>query len=205
MTANTYLAFDYGIRRMGVAVGQTVSRSATALSILLVKNGRPHSEQLDRLVEDWQPAGFVLGLPAEPETQGPINIAKRVRSFASYLTRRYHKPCFFIDERLSSRVIKDKEKKYDREHGREYGKEYGEKYGKEYGKEHGKEYGEKYKRRGGYGKEYRGHRGYGEHREHRGHKGHIDSLVAQALLNDWLADSFQKQPPASPAALDQTL
>jgi len=159
MTAKTYLAFDYGIRKMGVAVGQTVSRSATALSILMVKNGRPQSEQLDRLVEDWHPAGFVLGLPAEPETKGPINIAKRVRSFAAYLTRRYHKPCFFIDERLSSRVIKDKE----------YGKKY---------------------------RESKGHKGY--------HKAYIDSLVAQALLNDWLAESFQKSP-TSPTALDQIL
>lgn len=160
MAAKTYLAFDYGIRRIGVAVGQTISQSATALSILMVKNGRPQSEQLDRLVEDWHPAGFVLGLPAEPKTQGPINIARRVRSFAAYLTRRYHKPCFFIDERLSSRVIKD----------REYG----------------------------------GHRENRENRENKSHKGHIDSLVAQALLNDWLAQSPQNAP-ANPATLDETL
>lgn len=134
MTAKTYLAFDYGISRMGVAVGQTVSLSATALEILAAKGGKPQPEQLDRLVKDWRPAGFVLGLPAEPKANGRINIAKRVRSFAAYLTRRYHKPCFFIDERLSSRVVRDK-----------------------------------------------------------GYKGYIDSLVAQALLNDWLAQSARQE------------
>ena len=104
MIAKTYLAFDYGISRMGVAVGQTVTEAATPLGILHTKNGRPQSRQLDRLVRDWTPDGFVLGMPDVPSAPHHTNIARRVRSFASYLNRRYGKPYFFIDERFTSRI-----------------------------------------------------------------------------------------------------
>ena len=104
MTARTYLAFDYGMSRMGVAVGQTVSGSATALSVLHIKNGKPQPKQLDKLMKDWAPDGFILGMPDAPQAEHDMNIARRVKSFADYLRRRYSKPCFFIDERLSSRI-----------------------------------------------------------------------------------------------------
>ena len=107
MTAagRTFLAFDYGTRRMGIAVGQSITGSATPLKLLAMKNGRPQPAQLDKLVGEWSPAGFVLGMPAGPQAPTNVNIARRVKSFAGYLRRRYRKPCFFVDERLSSRVI----------------------------------------------------------------------------------------------------
>ena len=96
---------------MGVAVGQKITGSASPLAILTMKNGKPQPQQLNKLVDEWVPDGFVLGMPAEPCEPTDVNIVKRVKSFAGYLQRRYQKPCFFVDERLSTRVIKERYKK----------------------------------------------------------------------------------------------
>ena len=106
MTEETFLAFDYGTHRMGVAVGQSITRSSTSLKLLAMKNGKPQPQALDNLVQEWSPAGFVLGMPAMPSAPTDVNIVKRVKSFAGFLQRRYEKPCFFVDERLSSSAMK---------------------------------------------------------------------------------------------------
>ncbi len=102
-----FLAFDYGTVRTGVAVGQSVTGTAMPLAPLGMKNNKADKTQLDSLIAEWQPTGFVLGMPALPDGDHCINIAKRVRSFAGYLNRHYSRSCYFVDERLSSRSLED--------------------------------------------------------------------------------------------------
>jgi putative Holliday junction resolvase len=97
----TLLAFDYGERRIGVAVGQTISASASPLGIVAARGGRPDWEQLDRLIADWRPDALLVGLPRHLDG-AEHELAARVGKFANRLRNRYRLPLQFVDERLSS-------------------------------------------------------------------------------------------------------
>ena len=110
-----YLAFDYGTQKTGLAVGSSVASNLTQpqpLPPLKMKNGRADEAQLQKVINEWRPDAFLLGLPQEPDfaatesesSSSPVNLAKRIKSFAEFLNRKFSKPCYFIDERLSSRA-----------------------------------------------------------------------------------------------------
>jgi putative holliday junction resolvase len=95
------LAFDLGRRRIGVACGDTVSRSASPLGAVAAEGGAPRWEALESLLREWQPALLVVGLPYN--TDGTENAAAdEARAFARELTRRYGLPVELVDERYSS-------------------------------------------------------------------------------------------------------
>lgn len=97
----TVLGFDYGERRIGVAVGQTVSATASPLRVLAARHGQPDWEELARLVGEWRPDALVLGLPGT-EDGAPHALAPAIRRFARRLRGRFGLPLAFADERLSS-------------------------------------------------------------------------------------------------------
>lgn len=101
MKAATYLGFDYGTRRIGIAVGNTVSGSATALDTIRVKNGQPDWEHITRLVTEWQPDALIVGWPIQmDESDNPVT--PKARRFGNQLNGRYQLPVYHIDERLST-------------------------------------------------------------------------------------------------------
>jgi putative Holliday junction resolvase len=97
----TLLAFDVGARRIGVAVGNTVSMSAREIGVLDVRESGPDWPALDRWIKEWRPARLVVGDPATLDG-GEQPIRKRARAFARELGRRYQLPVEQIDERTSS-------------------------------------------------------------------------------------------------------
>lgn len=99
---STFLGFDYGQRRIGVAVGQTITSTASALETLRCATlGQPPWEAIAALIKQWQPAGLVVGLPLTMDgEEQPITHA--ARDFAQNLSR-FEKPVYTADERLSSR------------------------------------------------------------------------------------------------------
>lgn len=95
--SGTLLAFDYGSRLIGVAVGNRLTASARALSV--IANG--DWAALDALVADWQPQRFVVGLPlALDGGDQPMTLA--AREFAVALGRRYARTADLVDERHTS-------------------------------------------------------------------------------------------------------
>ena len=95
------LGFDYGTKRIGTAAGQSITHSASALSAIAARDGIPNWEALDALVAKWQPDAFVVGLPYNmDDTESELLV--RAIKFGNRLNGRYHKPCYGIDERLSS-------------------------------------------------------------------------------------------------------
>ena len=95
------LGFDFGSKRIGVAVGQELTGTATALETITSPDGGPDWKGISRLIEEWQPDALVVGLPfnldgSEHET---TRLAQR---FGNRLAGRYNLPVFTIDERLSS-------------------------------------------------------------------------------------------------------
>ena len=95
------MAFDYGTKRIGVAVGQTVSRTATALKVVSIIDGKPKWLDIAALVKEWMPDLFVLGLPVFADQQ-PNPAALDIERFARRLSGRYNRPVEYIDEHLSS-------------------------------------------------------------------------------------------------------
>lgn len=95
------MAFDYGTKRIGVAVGQGVSRTATALRIVAAKAGQPQWHEMTKLIDEWLPALFVVGYPTyEDGRRHPLS--DEIERFSRRLSGRYNRPVEFADERLSS-------------------------------------------------------------------------------------------------------
>ena len=98
----TLLGFDYGTKRIGVAVGQTLLQSATPLTSLLSRNHKPVWVGVTRLIPEWRPIELVVGLPFDlDDTESEV--AGKAKRFARQLHGRYHLPVHMIDERLTSR------------------------------------------------------------------------------------------------------
>lgn len=97
----TLMAFDYGERRIGVAVGQTITRSASPLAIIAMHDGRPDWEALSRVVQQYAPERMIVGLPSHAD-DAPHPLAARIARFCDQLRERYRLPVQTIDERLSS-------------------------------------------------------------------------------------------------------
>jgi putative holliday junction resolvase len=95
------LAFDYGTRRMGVASGDTLTRTARPLKTLECSAGVPWPA-IDTLVRDFQPSLLIVGLPHNMDGT-PTLLTDASRAFAVGLRNRYRKPVALVDERLSSR------------------------------------------------------------------------------------------------------
>jgi putative Holliday junction resolvase len=96
----TLLAFDFGHRRIGIAVGQTLTGTANALAVV-VGAGEPDWLAISKIIKEWKPAGMVVGLPLDAEG-GETDMSRDARSFGRQLEERYNTPIFFEDERLTS-------------------------------------------------------------------------------------------------------
>jgi putative Holliday junction resolvase len=97
-----FLAFDYGARRIGVAVGDDLTRSARPLPVI-ANAAQPDWRAIERVVQEWRPAACVIGLPLDQDGhEQPISA--QARAFAAALHRRFGLPVHLCDERLSSRA-----------------------------------------------------------------------------------------------------
>jgi putative Holliday junction resolvase len=94
------LGFDFGNRRVGVASGNTLTRSATALRTLNAE-GEARFEAIAALIAEWQPDALVVGVPWHPDGAAHDN-TRRAQRFARQLQGRFHLPVHQVDERYST-------------------------------------------------------------------------------------------------------
>ncbi len=97
----TLLGFDFGLRKIGVAVGQMVTRSATPLATLRSRQEQPDWSGITALIKAWQPNALVVGLPFNMDDT-ECDWSPRVHRFARQLNGRYGLTVHLIDERLTS-------------------------------------------------------------------------------------------------------
>ena len=98
----TILAFDFGRKRIGVAVGQELTRTARGLTTLNHVKTIPDWQGIAALIHEWRPQLLVVGLPVNMD--GSVHeLDSEVRAFGEQLKTRYNLPVEWIDERLSSR------------------------------------------------------------------------------------------------------
>ena len=96
----TIIAFDFGYRRIGVAVGQTLTGSATPLAVVPVAS-KPDWQAITDIIKEWKPAAIVVGLPLAEEG-GETDMSKGARRFGRQLHGRYGIQVLYEDERLTS-------------------------------------------------------------------------------------------------------
>ena len=95
------MAFDYGTRQIGVAVGQTLTGSAEPLTNLRARDAVPDWDQLARLIREWEPNVLVVGLPLNMDGSAS-DMSERAARFARRLNGRFQLPVETVDERLST-------------------------------------------------------------------------------------------------------
>ena len=101
-----FLGFDYGTAKIGVAVGQTITGTASPLATLRFKQQRPDWHGISELIKEWRPQALVVGIPYDSE-QPKTEIARLALRFARQLEGRFHLQVHLMDERLSSREARN--------------------------------------------------------------------------------------------------
>lgn len=97
----TLLAFDYGTKNIGVATGQTITRSASSLPGLRARDGVPDWNEMEALLKTWQPDLVLVGLPLNMDGS-ESELSARARKFANRTQGRFGVKVEMVDERLSS-------------------------------------------------------------------------------------------------------
>lgn len=102
MPDGVYLGFDFGFRRIGVAVGQEITQTARPLTTIAAQQGEPEWGAIVKIMQQWRPNALIVGLPTcIDDTEQYTTDAARV--FAQALQQRFSVPVHLVDERLSTR------------------------------------------------------------------------------------------------------
>lgn len=104
---DTVLGFDFGLKRIGVAVGNTLTRHAQPLKVITAEANAIKFADILKLVDAWHPSRLIVGIPFHPDG-AEHDMTLRCRRFANQLTGRCNLPVVLVDERYSSAVIKAK-------------------------------------------------------------------------------------------------
>jgi len=101
MPNQVYLGFDFGLKRIGVAVGQTITHTAQPLKTLQAENGVPNWQDVEKIIMEWTPDGLVVGIPLNMDgTEQPIT--QNAKQFAKQLEKKFNQSVFEADERLTT-------------------------------------------------------------------------------------------------------
>ena len=101
------LAFDFGTKKIGVAVGQTVTRSSSPLTIIFNTKNKINWPAIEELVDEWKPELIIVGKPLNMDGT-ESDIMKRVNNFVKKLKKISGTECEYVDERLTSFEAREK-------------------------------------------------------------------------------------------------
>ena len=108
----TVLAFDYGTRRVGVAVGNTETRISHALKTIAAANADVLFREIEDLFKEWIPDQLVVGLPTHPDGT-EHEMTQKARRFGNQLQGRFNLPMDWVDERYTSAVLEGDPQMHD--------------------------------------------------------------------------------------------
>jgi len=97
----TFLGFDFGMKNIGVAVGQELTKTANPLTVIKAREGIPNWEQIKTLLDQWSPQLLVVGLPLNMDGSEQ-EMTAAARRFGNRLNGRFHIPVDWQDERLTT-------------------------------------------------------------------------------------------------------
>jgi putative Holliday junction resolvase len=113
LSSETYLGFDFGNKKIGMAVGQLATKTASPLETLRSLNQVPNWEKIGQLIAEWQPDGLIVGISRKADGSDNI-ITPRMLKFCRQLNGRYNLPVFQVDEAYST--FEAKQMLYDELH-----------------------------------------------------------------------------------------
>ncbi len=99
------MAFDFGLRHIGVAVGNCTLKTSQPEAILKARDGVPIWDEVAKIIDEWQPDILLVGLPLNMDGSAS-DMSERAERFARRLSGRFQLPVALVDERLSSREAK---------------------------------------------------------------------------------------------------
>jgi putative Holliday junction resolvase len=103
--SQTILAFDFGEKRIGVAVGNIITKTAEPLKIIQEKNQDERFKVIEQLINGWQPDLLVVGLPTHPDGE-EHEMTQKAKRFGNQLKGRFQKEVVWVDERYTSVSVK---------------------------------------------------------------------------------------------------
>ncbi len=104
--SQTILAFDFGEKRIGVAVGNTVTKTSEALKIIQQKNQDERWKAIEQVIQEWQVDLLVVGLPTHPDGT-EHEMTQKAKRFGNQLKGRFQKEVIWVDERYTSAMVDD--------------------------------------------------------------------------------------------------
>ena len=107
LDSKVILAFDFGLKHIGVAIGQEITNTAETFFSLKAKNGEPDRRKLDTLIKEWNPKLLVVGNPLNMDGS-ESEMKKKSDKFSNLINKRYNIPVELMDERLTTREAKDR-------------------------------------------------------------------------------------------------
>ena len=110
-TPKMIMAFDFGTQKMGMAVGQSMIESANPLALFPMKDGIPNWDELLKIVKQYQPNLFLVGLPLNMDDT-ESELSARSRKFARRLRHQTNIETFMVDERLTTREARGELEQY---------------------------------------------------------------------------------------------
>jgi len=105
MTNAIFLSFDFGTKNIGIAAGQTITKTATPLKVVHAKNGVPNWHEITALIEQWRPQALVVGIPVALDGT-PHRLTTLAQEFADNLHQRYNLPVHEAEERLTTKAAR---------------------------------------------------------------------------------------------------
>ncbi|HVE43971.1 MAG TPA: Holliday junction resolvase RuvX [Gammaproteobacteria bacterium] len=106
-TPHILLGFDFGMKRIGVAVGQTVTKTARPLTTLAAKKGQPDWVALKKIIDTWRPEGLVVGIPLNMDGSSQP-LTELAHHFSTQLTAHFGLAIYEIDERLTTKDARER-------------------------------------------------------------------------------------------------
>src|SRR3990167_2833722 len=105
-TINIIMGFDFGMKRIGIAIGQTITKTTNPITTISAKNGTPQWDHIKKLIDKWSPDALIVGIPFNMDgTEQPLS--QHARQFAQTLREHYHLPVYEMDERLTTKSARE--------------------------------------------------------------------------------------------------
>ncbi|MBU0455604.1 MAG: Holliday junction resolvase RuvX [Pseudomonadota bacterium] len=101
-TFSTLMGFDFGTRSIGIAVGQSITKTAQPLTAVTAIGDQPNWRHIASIIDEWKPDALIVGIPLNMEGE-PLSVTQKAQDFADQLRERFNKPVFEADERLTTK------------------------------------------------------------------------------------------------------
>ena len=105
--SSTFIAFDFGMKKMGVAIGQNITNTASPLDPMVMRNGSPDWDLVERLIKEYRPTTIILGKPKVID-ESSETLMKKIKAFKRSLEKDFSQNVEWTPEHLTSKDAKEK-------------------------------------------------------------------------------------------------